>query len=39
VGVGVGVDIEDGGRPEELASWGVFLGLASYAEVVPRLFA
>jgi len=37
--ISLGVDNEDGEKPEELASWGVFLGLASYAEVVPRLFA
>jgi hypothetical protein len=35
----LGVDNEDGEGPTTLASWGVFLGLASYAEVVPRLFA
>jgi hypothetical protein len=35
----LGVDNEDGKDPMPLASWGVFLGLASYAEVVPRLFA
>lgn len=33
------VDNEDGHSPEELASWGIMLGLASYAEVVPKLFA
>jgi hypothetical protein len=37
--ISLGVDNEDGEKPEELANWGVFLGLASYAEVVPRLFA
>lgn len=37
--ISLGVDNEDGGKPEELARWGVLLGLASYAEVVPRLFA
>jgi hypothetical protein len=37
--ISLGVDNEDGEKPEELASWGVFLGLASYAEVVPKLFA
>ncbi|MDX2548271.1 DUF4365 domain-containing protein [Streptomyces sp. WI04-05B] len=35
----LGIDNEDGEEPEKLASWGVFLGLASYAEVVPKLFA
>lgn len=35
----LGVDNENGDDPEHLASWGVFLGLSSYAEVVPRLFA
>jgi len=35
----LGVDNEDGNDPEPLASWGVFLGLSSYAEFVPRLFA
>lgn len=37
--ISLGVDHEDGEKPEKLASWGVFLGLASYAEVVPKLFA
>ncbi|WDQ02256.1 DUF4365 domain-containing protein [Micromonospora chalcea] len=37
--ISLGVDKEDGEKPEELASWGVFLGLASYAEAVPRMFA
>ena len=37
--ISLGVDNEDGEKPEELASWGVFLGLASYAEVAPKLFA
>lgn len=37
--ISLGVDNEDGEKPEELANWGVFLGLASYAEVLPRLFA
>jgi hypothetical protein len=35
----LGLDNEDGKDPTPLAAWGVFLGLASYAEVVPRLFA
>ncbi|MEV4334086.1 DUF4365 domain-containing protein [Streptomyces sp. NPDC049597] len=35
----LGVDHEDGNDPEELAHWGIMLGLASYAQVVPRLFA
>ncbi len=33
------VDHEDGLPATELASWGVFLGLRDYAEVVPKLFA
>ncbi|MFG3324027.1 DUF4365 domain-containing protein [Micromonospora chersina] len=37
--ISLGIDNEDGEEPEKLASWGVFLGLASYAEVVPKLFA
>ncbi|GIG93335.1 DUF4365 domain-containing protein [Plantactinospora endophytica] len=37
--ISLGVDNEDGEKPQELASWGVFLGLASYAEAVPRMFA
>ena len=35
----LGVDNDDGEDPAPLASWGVFLGFASYAEVVPQLFA
>ncbi|MFD0355609.1 DUF4365 domain-containing protein [Streptomyces sp. NPDC127110] len=35
----LGVDHEDGNEPEQLAGWTVFLGLSSYAEVVPELFA
>jgi len=35
----LGIDHEDGDDPEPVASWGVLLGYASYAEVVPRLFA
>jgi hypothetical protein len=35
----LGVDNEDGKDPTPLASWSVFLGFASYEEVVPRLFA
>ena len=36
----LGVDSEEWGMdPTPLASWSVFLGLTSYAEVVPRLFA
>ncbi|MDX2973373.1 DUF4365 domain-containing protein [Kribbella solani] len=35
----LGIDHEDGKDPEPLANWGVWLGLASYADVVPRLFA
>ncbi|MFS8103518.1 DUF4365 domain-containing protein [Lentzea alba] len=37
--ISLGVDNADGQKPEKLASWGVVLGLASYAEVVPQLFA
>jgi hypothetical protein len=33
------VDYEDGQLPIEIASWGVFLGLKDYAEVVPKMFA
>ncbi|MFF4689109.1 DUF4365 domain-containing protein [Streptomyces sp. NPDC001307] len=35
----LGVDNEDGNDPEQLVSWNVFLGLSSYVEVVPKLFA
>lgn len=35
----LGADNEDGEDPTPLASWSVLLGMASYAEVVPRLFA
>lgn len=35
----LGADNEDGEEPTPLASWGVFLGFASYAEVVPQMFA
>jgi hypothetical protein len=35
----LGVDREDGEQPLPLAGWDILLGLASYAEVVPRLFA
>jgi len=37
--ISLGVDNEDGNDPEELVRWHIMLGLASYAEVVPRLFA
>lgn len=37
--ISLGIDPEDGEDPEALARWGVWLGLADYAEVVPRLFA
>ncbi len=37
--IALGVDNEDGAEPTPLASWGVFLGFASYAEVVPQMFA
>jgi hypothetical protein len=35
----LGVDNEDGQPPTELASWPIMLGLSSYADVVPTLFA
>lgn len=34
----LGIDNEDGNDPTPLASWGVFLGLNSYADAVPALF-
>jgi Domain of unknown function (DUF4365) len=34
----LGIDREDGKDPKPLASWSVFLGSASYAEIVPTLF-
>jgi Domain of unknown function (DUF4365) len=37
--ISVGVDNEDGGAIEELSVWGVFRGSASYAELLPQLFA
>lgn len=37
--ISLGVDNEDGNDPEQLASWTVFLGLSSYVEVIPKLFA
>jgi hypothetical protein len=37
--ISLGVDNEDGQDPSERASWGVFLGLSTYAEVVPTIFA
>jgi hypothetical protein len=37
--ISLGIDEEDGRAPHHLAEWGVALGLASYAEVVPQLFA
>ncbi|MEU8938779.1 DUF4365 domain-containing protein [Streptomyces goshikiensis] len=37
--IALGVDNEDGNDPEQLVSWTVYLGLSSYAEVVPKLFA
>lgn len=37
--IALGVDNEDGNDPERLVSWNVFLGLSSYVEVVPKLFA
>ena len=36
--IALGIDHEDGKDPEPLASWGIFLGSASYAEIVPTLF-
>ncbi|MET9404043.1 DUF4365 domain-containing protein [Kitasatospora sp. NPDC002965] len=35
----LGVDNEDGQSPTELARWPIMLGLSSYADVVPGLFA
>ncbi|WP_433452510.1 DUF4365 domain-containing protein [Streptomyces sp. CA-142005] len=35
----LGVDNEDGNDPEQLVSWNVFLGLSSYVEVIPKMFA
>lgn len=37
--ISLGIDNEDGEDPTPLATWTVSLGLSSYAEVVPRLFA
>jgi hypothetical protein len=37
--ISIGIDHEDGKGPEELASWSVMLGLADYADVIPKLFA
>ncbi|UYB40269.1 DUF4365 domain-containing protein [Streptomyces sp. Je 1-4] len=37
--IALGVDNEDGNDPEQLVSWNVFLGLSSYVEVVPKMFA
>ncbi|MER7520741.1 DUF4365 domain-containing protein [Streptomyces sp. NPDC126499] len=37
--IALGVDNEDGGSPEPIASWTVFLGRSSYVEVVPKLFS
>ncbi|MFI5826927.1 DUF4365 domain-containing protein [Streptomyces sp. NPDC051578] len=37
--IALGVDNEDGNDPVQLASWTVYLGLSSYVEVVPKLFA
>lgn len=37
--ISLGMVNEDGEEPQALASWGVLLGLSSYAEVIPRLFA
>jgi hypothetical protein len=34
----LGFDTEDGKKPAQLASWGVFLGPSSYAVAVPELF-
>ncbi|MET9118317.1 DUF4365 domain-containing protein [Streptomyces longwoodensis] len=35
----LGIDNEDGNDPERLVSWNVFLGLSSYVEVIPKMFA
>lgn len=37
--ISLGIDNEDGKSPEHLAEWAVFLGMASYVDVVPTLFA
>lgn len=37
--ISLGIDSEDGNPPEHLASWTVFLGLSSYVDVIPKLFA
>jgi hypothetical protein len=37
--IALGIDEEDGEKPHHLANWSVMLGRASYAEVVPQLFA
>ncbi|MFF2638642.1 DUF4365 domain-containing protein [Streptomyces niveus] len=37
--ISLGVDHEDGRDPEQIASWTVFLGLSSYVDVVPKMFA
>ncbi|MEU8763021.1 DUF4365 domain-containing protein [Streptomyces sp. NPDC048659] len=37
--IALGVDREDGGDPEPLVSWTVYLGRSDYVEVVPKLFA
>ena len=34
----LGIDNEDGRNPAPLATWGVFLGLSSYAQTLPSLF-
>lgn len=37
--ISLGIDREIGSDPEPLATWSVWLGFSSYAEVIPRLFA
>lgn len=37
--ISLGIDNEDGGDPEHLVSWTVFLGFSRYVDVVPTLFA
>jgi hypothetical protein len=37
--VSLGIDNEDGGPIENLATWGVLKGLATYADILPQLFA
>jgi hypothetical protein len=37
--ISIGIDHEDGNDPEELVTWHLWVGPASYAESVPRFFA